>query len=226
MIKQIPDDFARLFPTTSNNELSEIFNVSRSAIQRWSKKLQLEKTPDYKCEVQRKRATGRILSEESKDKIRQKSIGRKASDITKRKALETKQINGSIPKGDKHYAWKGGKPWERFKNPEYLAWRTAVLERDDYTCNACNRKCNKGEKGLAAHHIKPYSKFPDLRFSIDNGITLCRKCHMELHGKSFTIQQIECACGCGTLINSKDKYGRPRKFVNHHAKRTLSEICD
>lgn len=77
----------------------------------------------------------------------------------------------------------------------------------------------KHEKGLAAHHVKSYKDHPDLRLNLKNGQTLCRECHMEIHKKSFIIEIISCACGCGTSISSKDRYGRPRKFVNHHGKR-------
>jgi hypothetical protein len=38
----------------------------------------------------------------------------------------------SVNRGERHYKWKGGRPWERFKNPKYLAWRNTVLERDGY----------------------------------------------------------------------------------------------
>ena len=32
-------------------------------------------------------------------------------------------------------------------------------------------------------------------------------------------QEIECACGCGTLIKNKDKYGRDKKYANGHSSR-------
>lgn len=66
---------------------------------------------------------------------------------------------------------------EERRSPEYSKWRKEVFIRDEYTCQNC--KMVGGE--LNAHHIKPFSDFPELRYDVNNGITLCKKCHKEIH---------------------------------------------
>jgi transposase len=127
-------EFCGLYPTTSNEALKERFGVSRGTIQRWARELGVKKDLIYRREVQRKNAIGRVHSAEARAKIAAKAKGRRTSDAAKAKQLETKRRNGSICRGERHYKWKGGRPWERFKKPEYLAWRNAVLERDGYVC--------------------------------------------------------------------------------------------
>jgi hypothetical protein len=81
----------------------------------------------------------------------------------------------------------------------------------------CGRACSKSERGLAARHIVEWAKAPELRFAISNGMTLCRECHMRLHRRPIReARLVLCACGCGTLISSIDRYGRPRRYVNRH----------
>jgi len=59
---------------------------------------------------------------------------------------------------------------------EYRKWKKAVLLRDNLTCQVCGSK-----KKLQAHHINSGSYFPELRYDVDNGITLCRNCHSHFH---------------------------------------------
>lgn len=66
------------------------------------------------------------------------------------------------------------------KHTEYFDWRKAVFERDNYTCQCCGARNHKGNGHtvvLHAHHKENFADNPDLRFEIDNGITLCDMCH-------------------------------------------------
>ena len=60
---------------------------------------------------------------------------------------------------------------------EYKLWRKSVFERDKYTCQDCGA-C--GVK-LQAHHKKQWAKYPRERYNVNNGVTLCEKCHKERH---------------------------------------------
>lgn len=87
--------------------------------------------------------------------------------------------------GEKSHLWKGGITPEYYKiksSPEYKQWRKLVFERDNYTCQCCGD--NKGHN-LNAHHILNFIDHPDLRFNIDNGKTLCDKCHLSNFKGSF-----------------------------------------
>ena len=85
-----------------------------------------------------------------------------------------------IKKGKKNWNWKGGITPENQKirmSIEFRLWREAVFARDNWTCQKYKIR---GEK-LHAHHIQNFSEYPDLRFAIDNGITLSKKAHREFH---------------------------------------------
>jgi hypothetical protein len=62
-------------------------------------------------------------------------------------------------------------------------WCKAVFERDNYTC----QKEGCGVRGvlLHSHHIRPWAWFPDLRYEINNGVTLCKPCHEKTYGDTF-----------------------------------------
>ena len=113
-------------------------------------------------------------------------FGKKHTKEALEKMSKTKKELHFIPKsafkkggntGELNFNWKGGVTPVNQKiraSLEYKLWRTAVFERDNYTCIWCGD--NKGGN-LEADHIKPFYLFPELRFAIDNGRTLCHKCH-------------------------------------------------
>ena len=82
---------------------------------------------------------------------------------------------------ENHPNWKGGiTPNHELirKSKEYKKWRNFVFYRDEYKCSRCSKHCGKD---INAHHIKPFSTHPDLRFYTSNGITLCVACHKYVH---------------------------------------------
>jgi 5-methylcytosine-specific restriction endonuclease McrA len=73
---------------------------------------------------------------------------------------------------------KGDRNWS---DPRYVTWRKSVRARDEYTCQKCKWK-PKTARSLVCHHIRRWADMPTLRFSVGNGITLCRKCHNVVTG--------------------------------------------
>lgn len=56
----------------------------------------------------------------------------------------------------------------------YSNWRMNVWLRDNFKCKIANDDC-KGR--IEVHHILGYTLYPELRYIINNGITLCHAHH-------------------------------------------------
>lgn len=118
--------------------------------------------------------TGKKRTEENKAKLR---ITR-ARQIMRPKTIEERRALSEARKGDKWYTWKGGvTPIHKALrcSLEYKLWRESVFKRDDWTCQFCKVKGGT----LHADHIKPFAYYPELRFDINNGRTLCKACHLK-----------------------------------------------
>jgi len=76
------------------------------------------------------------------------------------------------------------------RNKKTDDWRNSVFKRDFYTCHDCGKRGGR----LNAHHIKSWSKYPELRWDNNNGLTLCIECHQKRH------PNIKCISKC---INEK-----------------------
>ena len=85
-------------------------------------------------------------------------------------------------KGSESNFWRGGISDENNRlrhSKEWAFWRLKIFERDNYTCQNCKIPAGR----ITPHHICNFADYPNLRFSIDNGITLCEKCHKKFHIK-------------------------------------------
>lgn len=156
-----------------------------------------------------------VHSEETKRKISEAHKGKKLSDqhrlnlsishrgqspankgvpltVVQKEHLSKVQVGRF--KGEKHWNWQGGKTPKHEtirKSHEYKIWRKAIFERDNYTCIWCGKKEEVSGK-LNADHIKPFSLFPELRFAIDNGRTLCIPCHRKTDTYAGKMRNYKC----------------------------------
>jgi 5-methylcytosine-specific restriction endonuclease McrA len=71
------------------------------------------------------------------------------------------------------------------RSPEEIHWRESVLLRDGYTCVFCDSANN-----LEADHIKPKALYPDLKYDIANGRTLCHNCHVKTETYGSKVHRI------------------------------------
>lgn len=89
---------------------------------------------------------------------------------------------GCLSRGENHYRWKEGLEEVRLSDRRYhagvIAWRNLVYAKDGYSCQCCG---DRSGGNLNAHHIESWDNNQDLRMSLDNGITLCDRCHKAFH---------------------------------------------
>jgi len=113
------------------------------------------------------------------------------SELQKRKVSESRR--GKMTGKDNH-SWKGGVTPKNHKirtSTEFADWRKAVFERDNYVCQKTKERGGK----LHPHHIQNFADYPELRFTVNNGITLSKKAHQEFHkiygNKNNTMEQLK-----------------------------------
>lgn len=57
-------------------------------------------------------------------------------------------------------------------------WGRFIRMRDGYRCVHC-----ESSRSIQAHHIFRRTTFPEGKYELGNGITLCRECHKSLHAQ-------------------------------------------
>lgn len=122
---------------------------------------------------------GRKRSAETRRKMSAAKLGHSVSQATAT-AISVAKTGKPVflLQGANNPNWKGGITLAQEaarSSLEAKLWRKAVFERDNYTCTGC------GARGgyLNADHIKPFADYPELRWELDNGRTLCVSCHRQ-----------------------------------------------
>lgn len=99
----------------------------------------------------------------------------------KKQSIETRKKRSLHSMGKNSGGWIDGRTKKSMiirESLDYRLWREAIFKRDNYTCVQCGKHSGNGESViLNADHIKPFAYFPELRFAINNGRTLCIDCH-------------------------------------------------
>lgn len=121
------------------------------------------------------------MSEEQKRNIGLSKLGKPGFNKGKKFTLEHRQKISDAKKGKwkgrDNPHWRGGISKKIIllrTSREYKLWREAIFKRDNYQCVIGGKE--HGNK-LNADHIKSFAFYPELRFAIDNGRTLCESCH-------------------------------------------------
>jgi len=142
---------------------------------------------------------GRKLSEEHKEKISQGLLGNKNRLGIKHTEEERERIRQRTLKrpqflyywlgktGEGTPNWKGEKCKERQQRNDsaYSNWVRKVKKRDGNTCQLKDRNCSGYN---VVHHIKGWERYPELRYKITNGITLCQAHHPRTRAKEKRLE--------------------------------------
>ena len=117
---------------------------------------------------------GKLRSKETKLRISKALKGRIFTEQHKKKISKARiklfDKIGRIGKSERGYL--------------YARWKRAICKRDDYKCQNC-----ESNKKINAHHIKSWKDYPKLRFKLNNGITLCNKCHKAIHKNKTSVAE-------------------------------------
>jgi 5-methylcytosine-specific restriction endonuclease McrA len=112
------------------------------------------------------------------------SESKKGVDISHLHTKEAREKMIKTISGSGHWNWQGGitpKAQKERNNYKFKQWRYGVFGKDNFTC----RMCGKRSTYIQAHHILPWSKFPKFRYDVNNGVVLCKNCHLSIKNKEW-----------------------------------------
>lgn len=169
----------------SDEHRKKLCEASRHLKPNLGKKLSLESRKKLSVSLKKYYASGGIhpnlgkkASLETRKKLSLARMGKIRTPETREKIRESKL-------GCRNPNWKNGISTQTKlikESARYRSWRESVVRRDEWTCVWCKKiqgwdKEKQQQVKIHADHIKPFALFPELRFDINNGRTLCVDCH-------------------------------------------------
>ena len=148
-----------------------------------------EMMSQIKCELYKEKInhprTGVKASDELRKKLSKAHIGQYVSEETRKKLSEAH-------KGENHWNWKEDrkslkKSEKKHLDGQYRDWMNGVKNRDEWKCRISDENC-KGR--IEAHHILNWIDYPELRYSLTNGITLCQAHHPKGRAKEKRLEPL------------------------------------
>lgn len=121
-----------------------------------------QKSPESKIKMSKSKL-GHPVSKETGKKISLSKMGKKRPDMTGKNNWNWIEDRSLLQKSNRN-----GKDFACSE------WRMLVYKRDGFKCKMNNKDCCKE---IEAHHILPWRDYPELRYDVNNGITLCRFHH-------------------------------------------------
>jgi len=110
------------------------------------------------------------------------SATHKYSDLKFRERFDKMNIGRNV--GERNHNWISDRtklvPTRGKDSPIYRKWSLDVKKRDNFKCRIGNKDCC-GK--LESHHILMWAYFPELRYDVNNGITLCHFHHPFKHSE-------------------------------------------
>lgn len=122
-----------------------------------------------------KRGKKRVFSDEWKEKVK-RNLRHDIRKGTKHSKETIEKMRSYIKESRYNYILDRSllKKEDRRNDSAYKEWRKNVYSRDNFKCKIANSDCS-GK--ITAHHILPWRDYLELRYDINNGITLCHAHH-------------------------------------------------
>lgn len=122
---------------------------------------------------------GRVPSKEVRIKLSLAKKGKKPNNYGTKQSEEMKARRFAKISGENNYRWISDRTLLKDDSKErggqlHREWSRSVKNRDSWKCKISNSDCGSR---LESHHILNWKDYPELRYNINNGITLCHTHH-------------------------------------------------